>query len=93
MSAEVNDVELVIKEAYLFFGQEPELSIQRHVDLLRNVFKDNGAEPVVRGIRNGMSGKYGYIQPKLNLHLMSIWIRCQIKGCKPNDLKYSKERL
>lgn len=87
------DLKMAIQEAYLYFGQEPEISIERHIDLLRRIFKDNGAEPVIRGIRNGMSGKYGYIQPKLNLHLMSIWIRCAIQGCKPNDLKYSKDRL
>ena len=93
MDTYIEDLELAIRECYIYFSQEPEFSIERHVDLLRRTFKDFGAAAVANGIRNGMSGKYGYIQPKLNLHLMSIWIRCYINNCKPNDLKYSKDRL
>ena len=43
------DLKMAIQEAYLYFGQEPEISIERHIDLLRRIFKDNGAEPVIRG--------------------------------------------
>lgn len=93
MEEHIENLRLAIRESYIYFSQEPELTIEQHVDLLRRTFKDFGSQACANGINNGMSGKYGYIQPKLNLHLMSIWIRCYINNCKPNDLKYSKDKL
>jgi len=87
------ELKRAIQEAFIYFDQEPKLKIEQYIILLKHHFNGYSIHQVINGIRNGMSGNFGHIQPKLNLHVMSLWITCQIKGCKPNDLKYSKDRL